>query len=325
MMRIVRSVFIAIRLAVRFATQGMPRLVRREGEPGVADVLGLAQDRHRAGVHPLRLLARQHQQQVEIVNHHVQHHAHVDAAERHRADAVHLDEPRRDRPQRLDRAHHGVVTHDVPHLQDRPGPLGRLGDRLPLLRVRRQGLFDQARHLLRQQHLRRRAVVRRRRGDRHHVHPHREQLLDLGERLAAPFLDDLIPPVRLGVHHAHQLDALGLGVHPSMMPTHPADADHPCAKRVCIHGLFNSLPGVNVTDRSVNIRLILSIHIDIVKCDIALVLRQRPDLRIRLTLKLRPRVGDPLLPAGRFDRVPLDPDLVHPHAVEMGGEHDPST
>ena len=62
--------------------------------------------------------AGQPQHDVDVVDHHVQHDADVDAAERQRADARDLDEPRPD-VQPLHRADRGVEPLDVPDLHGR--------------------------------------------------------------------------------------------------------------------------------------------------------------------------------------------------------------
>ena len=90
------------------------------------------------------LRAGQAQDDVDVVNHHVEHDADVDAAERHRADASDLDEPRLD-VELCHGPHRGIESLDVPDLH------GHAGFRAAVLTIRcasatslAKRLFDQA-------------------------------------------------------------------------------------------------------------------------------------------------------------------------------------
>ena len=116
-------------------------------EPSVAHILCFAEHRNRVGLHFLRLRAEQHQQHVDVVNHHVQHDPDIHTTEGHWTHALHRYEPGIEVAQLTHRSRHGVVPNNVPDLEYSLAALGGTGNRLGFGFVRGQRLFDQASHV----------------------------------------------------------------------------------------------------------------------------------------------------------------------------------
>ena len=183
----------------------------------------------------LGLRAHQRKQHVEVVDHHVEHHADVDRAEGHRAHAIDLDEARTDRARRDELAHgdhHGVVAHDMADLEERAGPLRHVGDGTGLGDIGRERLLDEARDARLEERLHDRAVGDGGCRDGDGVDARRDEFLDRAERATAPLLDDLCGALDVAVHHADEVAPLGRRIETRMVAPHLSDADRGAAKRL---------------------------------------------------------------------------------------------
>src|SRR5260221_3335701 len=115
---------------------------RGKPDPGVGDVDPGGQDRHPDRIDLDRLRAVEGEDDVEVVDHQVQHDVDVEAAGRERAQAMHLDEARlRDRGQ--EDVGGRIEALDVPDLEQ-GSPLLRQRDQVVrFLEGRGHGLLDQ--------------------------------------------------------------------------------------------------------------------------------------------------------------------------------------
>ncbi len=163
------------------------------------------------------------QHDVDVVNHHVQHHAHVDAAERHRADAGDFHEPRLDfepghRPDRR------IEPLDMSHLHRYVLPLGRIDDLPGLGNVLGQGLFDQAGDLPLDALLGDAQMKLGWYGDGDGIDLSQQVFNTFGHGDRKLVCHGSRHVIR-GVEHAHQLDAGHLGIDSHVQPAHPAATD----------------------------------------------------------------------------------------------------
>ena len=196
----------------------------REFEARVADVLGLAKHAHGAGTNLDGLRTEEHEEDVDVVDHHVEHHAHVDAAEGHGADAVHLHEARH-QAELADGHHHRVVAHHVAHLQHGAALGGSIGNGARLGGRGGERLLDQAVDARGKELLRGRAVVHGGRGDGHHVHAGLDERFDLGVPCTAVLVDHLLPALGARIDHADEVATLHLRPEARMVASHASDAD----------------------------------------------------------------------------------------------------
>ena len=183
----------------------------------------------------LGLSAHQRKQHVEVVDHHVEHHADVDRAEGHRAHAIDLDEARPDRSGG-DKVAHGnhdrVVSHDVTDLKQRTRLARHVGDRPGLRDIGSERLLDEARDARLQERLDDRTMRDGRRRDGHRVDTRCDQFLDRPERTSTPLLDDLARAIGVAVDHSDEIAPFGRRVEPRMVTAHLANADGRTAKRL---------------------------------------------------------------------------------------------
>ena len=95
-------------------------------------------------LHRFRLAARQFHDQVQIMDHQVQHHGDIQAA---RAEGRGAHRLKRQRPPAGRGCHHGPKgsreAFNMPHLQDSPLPSRERNQLIRLIQARRDGLFDE--------------------------------------------------------------------------------------------------------------------------------------------------------------------------------------
>ena len=97
----------------------------RKFQPRVRDIHFVRQHRNSHRFHFRHRLLHQRQQDVQVVDHQVVNHVHIQAARRKHSQPVHF---KKQRPvhNRLHRQHCRIKSFDVAHLQNSPVPLGRL-------------------------------------------------------------------------------------------------------------------------------------------------------------------------------------------------------
>ena len=196
-----------------------------ESEAGVADVLDVADDADAGGVDLRDPALGQAQDDVDVVDHHVQDDADVDAAEGQGADARDLHEPRPD-VQPGHGADGGVEPLDVPDLHGHPGPPGQRRRSAAASATSLASGFSIRQATPRVRHasaasawnLVGTAIVT--------AFTSASSSSRLCKGLAAVFLGRRLGGLGVGVVDADQLDPRHLRVNAGVQPAHPAAADH---------------------------------------------------------------------------------------------------
>ncbi len=211
---------------------------------GNVDVVG--EHARAAAVHADDLAIHQGQNQIDVVDHQIQQHAHIGGARLERGQPGALDEARLVQ-QGLQRQRHRVEALQVPDRQHQAAALGLLDHLVGLLQRDGDGFFHQ--HVgPGAQKVQRHGVVRLRR--HHHAHgiDLAQQLAVVGHGAAAQRLGHGLRHLQPAVDHGHQFTAGQLGVLLGVELAQVADADHGTAQ-----GLHDSLLGVAASQAGVEI------------------------------------------------------------------------
>src|SRR5579885_772970 len=113
-----------------------------EFQPGMGNIHLIGQHRDSHGLHFRNGPPHQSQQNVQIMNHEIVDHIHVEAARRENAEPVHF---KKERPveNRLDRNHGGIEPLDVPDLQNAAIPARCPKQRIRFRKARGHRLFNE--------------------------------------------------------------------------------------------------------------------------------------------------------------------------------------
>ena len=163
------------------------------------------------------------QDDFQIVNHHIEHDADIEAAPRIRREPRGLDETRRGEPL-LQRRHHGIEPLDVSDLQHEPALLCDVAQFARLLRRLGEWLLDE--HMLArfEQRLRDFKVRDRRRRDRRRIHE-RHKFLQRSHRLRAELRSHLAGDIFARVEDGGELCPRHLRENARVIFPHAARAD----------------------------------------------------------------------------------------------------
>ena len=133
-------------------------------QPRVGDVLAAAQHGYTDGIDTLQRRADEVQDDLDVVDHQVEHNADFDAAVRIRREPVRFDETRT-RQSRFERAEHGIEPFDVADLQDESARVGEFGKSFCVSRRLGDRFFDKDVFAAFEKKFSHREMGRRRRGD----------------------------------------------------------------------------------------------------------------------------------------------------------------
>ena len=198
-------------------------------DAGVGDVFKITHDSDAHGAHFLDRGADEALHDVDVVDHHVEHHAHVDGAKRHGADAVDFNELG-GQGEFLERDERRVETLGVADLHDAALAGGKFDDGPAVLDVGGQGLFNQQIDTFAQKQLGDGAVMHRGRGDGGgaNMEARGQKLGDRGKGPAVVLRGDPLGGGAVGVDHRGELKARHAGVIAGVMLAHAANADNCC-------------------------------------------------------------------------------------------------
>src|SRR5712664_3013675 len=180
-------------------------------QPCMRDIHFVGKDRNSDCFHFRNRLSHQRQQDVQVVNHQVVDHVHIEAARREHPQPVHFKK-KRPVQNRLYGDHRGIETFDMPYLQDAFVNLRRRKQRIGLREIHGHGLLDQnvKPHL-------HQPAAHLRMHDGGHGHAHRVgapmQFLKSRKYFGLKFLRDRRGASRILIVYTDQLRAFDFTVH----------------------------------------------------------------------------------------------------------------
>ena len=211
-----------------------------EHDAGIGDV-GQGGNHRRAGGEDLvDVRVDDGEDDVDVVDHQVEHHVHVRAPLLEHGQPVRLDEQRVGE-QRLHGQHRRVEPLQVADLEDAAALAGKRNEVVRLGQGGGDGLFHEHVQVGEQAGAGHLVVQHRGHDHAHRVHQG-QQLPVIGERPGATFVRHLRRPLRVGISHAHQFHPGHFRVFLGMKPSQVADPDNPCFHIFC-HAFCPLPPG----------------------------------------------------------------------------------
>ena len=172
-----------------------------------------------------RLIAHQHNEHIEIVNHHVQDNSNIDRPKCHRRDAINFDETRAQIGNVSNRNHHWIKSHNMTNLQYRRATLRGFCHSTSLNLIGSQWFFDKAVNASRKELFNDGAVRHRWCCDHTCVDTSCNQFIDRSKRATSILFDHVAAPCGAFIDDTNQISAFKLRAEPCMMLAHSPYAD----------------------------------------------------------------------------------------------------